>query len=98
MQFSKGMIKVWLGEGVTEDSSLKLSQAKPKLYALSICALLFTGVSVENKRQDPTPMIYGGNKPSLPSVSVSMLSFLVTCLLPKTKAIRAKNRENYQFG
>lgn len=49
---------MWLDAGVIEDSSLKLSHAKPKIYALNICALILTGMSAENKRQDPTPMIY----------------------------------------
>lgn len=87
---------MWLDEGVIEDSSLKLPHAKPKLYPLNICSLILTGMSVKNKKEDP--MIYGGNKLSLPLVPVSMLSFPVTCLLQKTKAIRTKIEEIPSLG
>lgn len=89
---------MWLDEGVIEDSSLKLLHAKPKLYPLNICSLILTGMSVENTKEDPTPMIYGGNKLSLPLVPVSMLRSPVTCLLPKTKAIRTKIEEIPSLG
>lgn len=47
--------KVWLDAGVTENNSLKLSHAKHKICALNICALILTGMSVENKDRIPLP-------------------------------------------